>query len=121
MLNILKKISEKKCENCGVILQKDSTRQINLKEFELINYENACKKFRESPRPSYLIEVHICESCHVIVQQTLEKRRETEKAWVIQQQQEEEAQRYLEALRKQVELKTLEKQAIELGINLKEL
>lgn len=118
---MIRKLSQKKCENCGVILQKDGTRLINLKEFELINYDKAIEKFRESPRPSYLIEVHICVSCHVFVQQILEKRRETEKAWVIQQQKEEEAKRYLEALRKQVELKTLEKQAIELGINLKEL
>lgn len=79
MLNILKKISEKKCENCGVILQKDSTRQINLKEFELINNENAFNKFRESPRPSYLIVVHICETCHVNLQNILRKRREEEK------------------------------------------
>ncbi|MCT6922785.1 hypothetical protein [Metasolibacillus sp.] len=125
MLNILKKISEKKCENCGVILQKDGTRQINLKEFELINYDKALREIIESPRPSYLIKVLICESCHITLEQIVEKRREieceAENRQRIRQQKKEEEQRYLDALRKQVELKTLEKQAVELGINLKEL
>ncbi|KYG92031.1 hypothetical protein A0U40_03575 [[Bacillus] sp. KCTC 13219] len=125
MLNILKKISEKKCGNCGVILQKDNYGKIDLERFKLINYDKAIKKFIESPRPSFSIEVLICETCQMTLEQIVEKRREIEREVenkrITQRQKEEEEQRYLDALRKQVELKALEKQAIELGINIEKL
>ncbi|WP_107942642.1 hypothetical protein [Metasolibacillus fluoroglycofenilyticus] len=118
MLNILKKIlkkiSEKKCGNCGGILQKDNYGKIDLEDFKLINYDKAIKKFIESSRPSFSIEVLICETCQMTLEQVENKR-------ITQRQKEEEEQRYLDALRKQVELKALEKQAIELGINIEKL